>query len=44
MVIEGLKFKMLASGMFTRARDNIFVKDQLASESRFTSKMCQFSV
>ena len=31
MVIEGLKFKILAYGMFTRARDNIFVKDRLVS-------------
>ena len=30
--------------MLTRARDNIFDKHRLISESRFINKMCLFSV
>ena len=44
MVIEGPTFQFLASGTPTRARDTIFPKDRLSSETRFTSKMCSFSV
>ena len=41
MVIEGRKFKKLAFGAFARARNNIFVKNCLISESRL---MCIFHI
>ena len=44
MVLEGLKYKMLAFETFACARDSTFVKDRLISKSRFTSKMCSSSV
>ena len=44
MVIKELKFHSLASGMSTRAQNTIFAKYWHSSESRFTSKMCSFSV
>ena len=44
MAIERLKFKILAFGTFTHARDIIFTKYRLISESRFIIKMCPFSV
>ena len=44
MVLEGLKFKNLASETLAHAHDNTFAKDRPISESRFTNKMCSFSV
>ena len=44
MVLEGLKYNILAYETITRAHDNIFAKYRPISESRFISKMCSFSV
>ena len=44
MVLEGLKYKLLAFETITHVRDNTFAKYRHVSESRFTSKMCSFSV
>ena len=44
MVIEGPKFQFLASGTLARAHDTIFPKYRSSSETRFTSKICSFSV
>ena len=39
MVLEGLKFQILAFETLTRAHDNTFVKYRPVSESRFISKI-----
>ena len=39
-----LKFKNLAYETLARAHDNTFAKYRHMSESRFTNKMCSFSV
>ena len=44
MVLEGLKYKMLAFETFAHARDNTFVKDRHISKSCFNNKICSFSV
>ena len=44
MVIEGLKFQILAYGALTRAHNIIFPKKLIPSEAYFTNKMCLFSV
>ena len=44
MLLEGLKIQFLAFGTFTHARNIIFVKDRLISESHLMIKMCSFSV
>ena len=44
MVLEGLKYKILASETLTYAHDSTFAKDRHFSELCFTSKMCSFSV
>ena len=44
MIIERLKFKILAHGTFTRAHDIIFDKYRRVSKSCFTNEMYIFSV
>ena len=44
MVLDGLKFKILAFDTLTCAHGSTFVKDRCVSESCFNSKMYSFSV
>ena len=40
MILEGLRFQILASGALVCAHDNTFAKYRHISESSFISKIC----